>query len=148
MNRNSTPPFLLPMTNPLCMVVCQPPLVGLGEHYFLIKYGGKVSASLRCSWVLYSTNWANYATLPQARTQQTQQHTQHQHERHLPTHQQLWPSPSISRLAAPRTNSATTPYGPMQGTRHQVRRCHCWYPCLGCRNATHRKIEREVGPWP
>jgi hypothetical protein len=61
---NCTPPFLLPLTNPLCMVVCQPPLVGSGEHYFLIKYGGKVSASLGCIRLLYSTNLANYATLP------------------------------------------------------------------------------------
>ena len=24
----------------------------------------------------------------------------------------------------------------------------CWFTCLGRRNATHQKIEREVGPWP
>ena len=46
------PPFLLPLTNPLCMVVCQLPLVGSGEHYFLIKYGGKYQhpwCALGCS---------------------------------------------------------------------------------------------------
>jgi hypothetical protein len=29
---NCTPPFLLLLTTPLCMVVCQPPLVFVGEH--------------------------------------------------------------------------------------------------------------------
>ena len=74
-NHHFTPPFLLRLTNPLCMVVCQPPLLGLGGHYFLMKHGGKVSASLGCIRSLYSTNLANYATLPRARTQKTQKHT-------------------------------------------------------------------------
>ncbi len=58
-NHNFTPPCLLLLTNPLCMMVCQPPLVGSGEHYFLIKFGEKVSTWVGCSWVLYSTNWEN-----------------------------------------------------------------------------------------
>ena len=77
-NHNFTPPFLLPLTNPICMVVCQPPLDGSGEHYFLIKYGVKFSASLGCIRLLYSTILANYATLPRARTKKnsnTQQPT-------------------------------------------------------------------------
>ncbi len=45
-------------------------------------------------------------------------------------------------------DDAAAPYGPMQGTRHWVRRRRCWYPCLGRRNATHRKIEKEEGHWP
>ena len=83
-NHNSTPPLLLRLTNPLCMVVCQPPQVGLGEHYFLMKYGEEVSASLGCSWVLYYTNWANNATLPQARTQKTQKTHDNQHDQAPP----------------------------------------------------------------
>ncbi len=66
-----------------------------------------------------------------------------QHEWRRPNHQRLWPSPSMGRPAAPPTNGAATPYGPMQDTRHWVRRHRCWYPCLGRRNATHQKIERE-----
>jgi len=57
------------------MVVCQPPPVGSGEHYFLMKYGGKVSASLGCIRSLYSTNLANYATLPHKKHNNTQQPT-------------------------------------------------------------------------
>ncbi len=45
-NHNFTPLFLLLLTNPPCMVVCQLPLVGLGEHYFLIKYGESMGGVL------------------------------------------------------------------------------------------------------
>jgi uncharacterized integral membrane protein len=65
-----------------------------------------------------------------------------------PTLQRLWPSPSMGRSAAPPTHGAAAPYGPMKGARHRVRRRRCWFPCLGRRNATHQKTEREVGPWP
>ena len=44
------------------MAICQPPLVGLGEHYFLMKYAEEVSASLGCIRLLYSTTWQT--TLP------------------------------------------------------------------------------------
>ncbi len=98
-NHNFTPPFLLLLTNPLCIVVCQLPLLGLGEHYFLIKYGEKVSASEGCIRLLYSTNWKNYATLPRARTQKTQQHTTTNMSRRHPTHQWLWPSLSMATSA-------------------------------------------------
>ncbi len=91
-NHNFTPPLLLPLTNPLCMVVCQPPLLGLGEHYFLIKYAEEVSASLGCIRSLYSTNLANYATLQRARTQKTQKHTTTNMSRRRPTHQLGWES--------------------------------------------------------
>ncbi len=65
-----------------------------------------------------------------------------------PTLQRLWPSPSMGRSLAPPTHGAVAPYGPMKGARHRVRRRRCWFPCLGHRNATHQKTEREVGPWP
>ncbi len=114
-NHNFTPPFLLPLTNPLCMVVCQPPLVGSGEHYFLIKYGGKVSAWVGCSWVLYSTNWANYATLPQTRTQKTQQHTTINMSKRCPTHQRLRSSLSMATPAMDLYLGTAAPYGSEAG---------------------------------
>ncbi len=114
-NHNFTPPFLLPLTNPLCMVVCQPPIVSSGEHYFPISYGGKVSAWVGCSWVLYATNWANYATLSQARTQKTQQHTTTNMSRHRPTHQRLWSSLSMATSAMDLYLGAAALYGSEAG---------------------------------
>ena len=145
---NCTPPFLLLLTNPLCMVVCQLPLVGSGEHYFLIKYGGKVSAWVGCSWVLYSTNWANYATLPQARTQKTQQHTTTNMSRRRPTHQWLRSSLSMATSAMDLDLGTAAPYGSEAGAgRSMCSRC-----CRFCRlehwNRAHKKIERCTRLWP
>ena len=67
---------------------------------------------------------------------------------HHPTLQRLWPSPSMGWSAAPPTHGTTAPYGPMQGMHHRVRRCRCWFPCLGHQQKPHWIIEREVGPWP
>ncbi len=39
-NHNFTPPCLLPLTNPLCIVVCQRIYLFQGKHYFVIKYTG------------------------------------------------------------------------------------------------------------
>ncbi len=147
-NHNSTPPFLLRLTNPLCMVVCQPPLVGSGEHYFLIKYGGKVSASLGCSWVLYSTNLANYATLPRARTQKTQQHTTTNMSRRRPTHQQLWSSLSMATFAMDLYLGAAALYGSEAGAGCSVRSHCCRFSWLEHQRKSHQKMERKAGPWP
>ncbi len=132
-NHNLTPPFLLPLTNPLCMVVCQLPLVGLGEHYFLIKYGGKVSASLGCIRLLYSTNLANYATLPQTRTQKTQQHTTTNMSRRRLTHQQFLSSLSMATSAMDLDLGAAALYGSEAGAGHSV----CSRPCR------FRQVERQ-----
>ena len=74
----TSPPFLLLLTNPLCMVVCQAPLVGSGEHYFLIKYGEKVSASLGCIRLLYSTGKLRYPTMSQDTKNTTTHNNQHE----------------------------------------------------------------------
>jgi hypothetical protein len=97
------------------MVVCQQPRVGLGEHYFLMKYAEEVSASLGCIRLLYSTNWANYATLPRARTQKTQKHTTTNMSRRRPTNQQLWPSLSMATCAMNLYLGVAAPYGPEAG---------------------------------
>ncbi len=123
-NNNFTPPFLLLPTNPLCMVVCQPPLIGSGEHYFLIKYREKVSAWVGCSWVLYSINWENYATLPQAISQNTQQHTTTNMSRHCPTHQRLWTSLSMSTSAMDLYLGTAASCGSEAGAGHSVRSHH------------------------
>jgi len=65
-----------------------------------------------------------------------------------PSLQRLWPSPSMGGPAAPPTHGAAAPYGPMQGTRHRIRRRRCWFPCLGRCNATHQKTERGARSWP
>ena len=127
-NHNFRPPFLLPLRNPLCMVVCQPPLVGLGEHYFLIKYVEEVSASLGCIRLLYSTNLANYATLPQSRTQKTQQHTTTNMSRHHPTHQRLQSSLPMATSAMDLDLGAAAPYGSEAGAGHSV----CSHCCRFC----------------
>ncbi len=124
-NHNFAPPFLLPLTNPLCMVVCQPPLAGLGEHYFLMKYGAKVSASLGCIRLLYSTNLANYATLPRARTQKTQQHTTTNMSRRRPTHQRLRSSLSMATSTMDLDLGAANPYGSEAGAGRSVCSCRC-----------------------
>ncbi len=136
-NHNFTPPFLLPLTNPLCMVVCQLPIVGLGEHYFLIKYGEKVSASVGCIRLLYSTNWANYATLPQARTQKTQQHTTTNMSRRRTTHQWLGSSLSMATSAMDLYLGATAPYGSEAGARCLVHSRHCRFRQLERWNRVH-----------
>jgi hypothetical protein len=87
-NHNSTPPLLLRPTNPLCMVVCQPPRVGLGEIYFLMKYGGRVSTSLGCIRSLYSTTWQT--TLPY-RTPGHKKHKKHNNQ-----HEQAPPYPPVA----------------------------------------------------
>ncbi len=97
------------------MGVCQPPLVGSGEHYFLIKYAEEISASLGCIRLLYSTNLANYATLPQARTQKTKKHTTTNMSRRRPTHQRLWPSLSMATSAMDLDLGAAAPYGSEAG---------------------------------
>ena len=135
-------------THTLCMVVCQPPLVGSGEHYFLIKYGGKVSASLGCSWVLYSTNWANYATLPRARTQKTQQHTTTNMSRRRPTHQRLRSSLSMAKSAMDLDLGAAAPYASEAGAGCSMCSRRCRFRRLERRNRAHEKIERCAGPWP
>ncbi len=147
-NQNFTTPFLLPQTNHLCMVVCQPPLVGSGEHYFLIQYGGKVSASLGFIRLLYSTNLANHATLPRARTQKTQQHTTTNMSRRRPTHQWLRSSLSMATSAMDLDLGTATPYGSEAGAgRSMCSRC-----CRFCRlehwNRAHKKIERCTRLWP
>ncbi len=124
-NHNFTPPCLLPLTNPLCMVVCQPSLVGSGEHYFLMKYVEEVSASLGCIRLLYSTNLANYAILPQARTQKTQQHTTTNMSRRRPTHQRLWPSLSMATSTMDLDLGTAVPYGSEAGTGCSVRSRRC-----------------------
>ncbi len=43
---------------------------------------------------------------------------------------------------------AADPYGPMQGARRLVRSRCCLFLRLGCRNATHWKLERGMWPWP
>ncbi len=60
------------------------------------------------------------------------------------------PSHLVSRAAAPITHGASAPHGPMQGVCHQVRRCRCWFPCLGGApmQQAPSKIETKVGPWP
>jgi hypothetical protein len=126
-NHNFTPPFLLPLTNPLCMVVCQPPLVCSGEHYFLIKYAEEVSASLGCIRLLYSANLANYATLPQAGTQKTQQHTTTNMSRRRPTHQRLWSSFSMSTSTMDLDLGAAAPYGSEAGAGRSVCSCRCLF---------------------
>ncbi len=135
---NFTSPFLLPLTNPLCMVVCQLPLVGLGEHYFLIKYGEKESASLGCIRLLYSTNLANYTTLPHAGTQKTQQHTTTNMSRCRPTHQQLWSSLSMATSAMDLDLDAAASYGSEAGARHSVCSHRCRFCRLEHRNRAHK----------
>jgi hypothetical protein len=139
-NHNVTPPFLLPLTNPLYMVVCQPPLVGSGEHYFLIKYGEKVSASVGCIRLLYSTNWANYTTLLRARTHKTQQHTTTNMSRRCPTHQRLRSSLSMATSAMDLYLGAAAPYGSEAGAGHSVRSRHCRFHQLEHRNRAHKKL--------
>ncbi len=147
-NHNSTPPLLLRLTNPLCMAVCQPPRVGLGEHYFLMKYGGKVSASLGCIRSLYSTNLANYATLPQARTQKTQQNTTTNMSRRRPTHQRLPSSFYMATSAMDLDLGAANPYGSEAGAGRSVCYRRCRFRQLERRNRAHEKIERCAGLWP
>jgi hypothetical protein len=133
------------------MVVCQPPLVGLGEHYFLMKYGAKVSASLGCIRLLYPTNFANYATLPQARTQKTQQHTTTNMSRRCPTHQRLWSSLSMSTSTMDLDLGAANPYGSEAGTERSVCSCHCRFRQLERRNRAHKKLRDAPGSelrWP
>jgi hypothetical protein len=77
-NYNFTPPFLLPLPNPLCMVVvCQPPLVGTGEHYFLmgesISMGGVLLGTL-----LYKLGKLRYPTASQDTTNTTTHNNQHE----------------------------------------------------------------------
>ena len=84
------------------------------------------------------------------RTQPQTQHTQHTTTKmgcRRPTLQRLQPSPSMSRPAAPPNHGAATPYGPMQGACHRVRRRRCWFPCFGHHNATHQITERGAGSW-
>jgi hypothetical protein len=140
-NHNSSPPFIVPLTNPLCMVVCQPPLVGSGEHYFLMKYGAKVSASLGCIRLLYST-------LPRARTQKTQQHTTTNMSRRHPTHQRLRSSLSMATSAMDLDLGAANPNGSEAGAGRSVCSRRCRFSQLERRNRAHEKIERCARLWP
>jgi len=142
------PPLLLRLTNPLCMVVCQLPRVGSGKHYFLMKYGGKVSASLGCIRSLYSTNLANYATLPRARTQKTQHHTTTNMSRRHSTHQRLRSSLSMATSAMDLYLGVADPYGSEAGTGRSVCSRRCRFRQLESRNRAHKKIERCAGLWP
>ena len=91
---------------------------------------------------------STYAQIqPHNHTTTLPQHTTTKMSHCCPTLQRLWPSPSMGRPAAPLTHGAAAPYGPIQGARHRVRRHHCWFPCLGHRNATHQKTEKEAGSW-
>ncbi len=136
-NHNFTPPFLLPLTNPLCMVVCQLPLV-------LASTWGKVSALVGCIRLLYSTNWANYATLPRDTTQNTPQHTTTNMSRPRPTHQWLWSSLSMATSAMDLYLGATALYGSEAGAGRLVRSHRCQFSRLERQKETHQKIERCV----
>jgi len=129
------------------MVVCQPPLLGSGGHYFLMKYAEEVSASLGCIRLLYSTNLANYATLPRARTQKTQKHTTTNMSRRRPTHQRLWPSLSMATSAMDLYLGAAAPYGPEAGAGCSMRSRRCRFSWLERRNRAHEKIESCAGLW-
>ena len=126
-------------THPLCMVVCQLLRVGSGEHYFLIKYVEENSASLGCIRLFYSTNWANYTTIPQARTQKTKQHTTTNMSCRCPTHQQLRFSLSMATSAMYLDLGTAAPYGSEAGVGRSVCSCHCRFCQLERWNRAHKK---------
>ncbi len=107
----------------------------------------RVSASLGCIRLFYSTNWANYATLMQARTQETQQHTTTNMSRRRPTHQRLWSSLSMATSAMDLDLGTPTLYGSEAGTGHSVRSRRYWFRQVKRRNRAPEKIERSARLW-
>ncbi len=65
---NCTPPFLLLVAHPLCMVMCHPYLGWALVYQILHLNGGKVSAWVRCSTLQNGKNTAPYRE-PQHKTQ-------------------------------------------------------------------------------
>ncbi len=110
-NHNFIPPFLLPLTNPLCKVVCQPLLVGLGENEFLLQMGGKYQhpwGALGCSTLQIGQTTLPYHE-PHPKTQP--QHTTTKMSLHRPIHQRLWSSLSMTTSAMDLDLGAVAPYG-------------------------------------
>ena len=90
--------------------------------------------------VLYKLGKLRYPTASQD-TKNTTTHN-NQHERRRPTHQRLWPSPSMGRPAAPPTDGASAPQHHTQAASRRACASCCWFACLGGRNERHQKIER------
>ena len=124
-NHNFTPPIFITADKPPMHGCFSAALCWSGGALVLASNGGKLPAWVGCSWVLYSTNWANYATLPRATTQNTPQHTTTHMSRHHPTHQRLWSSLSMAASAMGLDLGAATPYGSEAGTGHLVHSRHC-----------------------
>jgi hypothetical protein len=139
-NHYFTPPFLLPLTNPLCMVVCQPPLVGFrGSTTSSLNMGGKYQHP----WGAHgcSTLQIGQTTLPyhEPGHKKTQQHTTINMSRCCPTHQRLWPSLSMATSVMDLYLGAATPYGSEAGASRSVRSRGCQFCRLEHRNRAHKK---------
>jgi hypothetical protein len=58
-----------------------------------------------------------------------------------PALQRLCPL-SMGRAPVPPNHGATASYRLMQSAGHQVWRCGCWFPCLGCQHKPHKNREK------
>ena len=74
-NHNFTPPIFITAGKTLMRGGLSAALSWFEGALVLASNGGKVSAWMGCSWVLYSTSWANCTTLQQATTQNSITHT-------------------------------------------------------------------------
>ncbi len=144
-NHNFTPPFLLPLTNPLCMVVCQRIYLFQGKHYFLIKYGGTYQhkwGALGCS-----TLQTGQTALPYCKPGHKNTTT------HNNQHEQASPYPPAALVLSLHGNIC---HGPISWHR-----CSLWvWSRCGAFNAlsplpvqsiglpTQALSKRKAGPWP
>ena len=129
------------------LIVCWFVSDAWGEQ-FCISSCVKEGRNISMGWALCTTKWVKSTILREHNTTTQPQHTTTNMSRCRPTLQRLQPSLSMGRPAAPLNHGAAAPQHHAQAASHRACVRRSWFPCLGRRNATHQKTEREVGPWP